>query len=195
MLTSPSTNPNSCPDDHRCFRLLLQAMSRPGTIFSLPQEAAADFNSQLIRLLATILDQQVGFYLIDPDAVLEQLLENRTGARAVAAEEADFLLAPQGNSRGRLAVARRGEIDFPDQGATILYGVDKLRPEAADGGIRLTGPGIENAVYLGVDGLPAEELKQLKEVNAEFPLGIDAIFLDRSGGLACIPRTTRTGGY
>ncbi|MEA3544779.1 MAG: phosphonate C-P lyase system protein PhnH, partial [Thermodesulfobacteriota bacterium] len=58
---------------------------------------------------------------------------------------------------------------------------------------RLSGPGIEDNIYPKIDGLAAQELNQLKEVNTEYPLGIDCIFIDQNGQLMCIPRSTRIG--
>ena len=34
------------------------------------------------------------------------------------------------------------------------------------------------------------ELASIQDANKDFPLGIDCIFLDRTGKIACIPRST-----
>lgn len=184
----------SCLDNHRCFRRLLQAMSRPGTLFQLP---AADTSgrSPLFRLLDAIIDQQCSCCLIDPDPEWQAQLQQQTGCSFAPLDQADFLLALDGTSRGTLQQAKRGRRDFPDQNATIIYRVDQLAEGTAQSGIQLRGPGINGSIYPSIEGLAETELKQLKSVNLEFPLGIDALFLDRTGQLIGLPRSTRIGAH
>jgi alpha-D-ribose 1-methylphosphonate 5-triphosphate synthase subunit PhnH len=40
-------------------------------------------------------------------------------------------------------------------------------------------------------GIPAPELQALSEVNADYPLGVDAFFVRPSGEVMAIPRSTR----
>lgn len=185
--------PKSCLDNHACFRVLLQAMSRPGKILSLPDSSADNFESSLIRLLDAVLDQQASCHLVHPDADLEQKITDQTGARFTNAETADFILAPDGDSLGTIVLAKRGELNFPDRGATILFGVENLANSGEENSFTLSGPGIRDSVQVSIAGLNQQELMLLKEVNCEFPLGVDSIFLDRRNQLMCIPRSTRIG--
>jgi alpha-D-ribose 1-methylphosphonate 5-triphosphate synthase subunit PhnH len=182
----------SCLDNHRCFRLLLQAMSRPGTLFQLPA-ANIPARSPLLRLLDALIDQQCSCCLIDSDPGWEAQLQQQTGCSFCPVNQADFLLALGGTSRGGLQQAKRGRRDFPDQNATIIYQVDKLAAGTAQSGIQLRGPGINGSIHPCIEGLAETELQQLKSVNLEFPLGIDAFFLDRTGQLIGLPRSTRIG--
>ena len=185
---------NSCLDNHRCFRVLLQAMSRPGQIFKLADSTTDEFETSLLRLLDAVLDQQSTCHLIDDNPELQDKIKELTSTRFSTVEAADFILAQSGSSRGKTVLAKRGRLDFPDEGATILFGVDKLMDGGAAAGCKLTGPGIKNAIYPHIIGLNGDELSQLKAVNGEFPLGVDSIFLDHSGQVMCIPRSTRIGG-
>jgi len=185
---------NGCIDNHTCFRLLLQAMSRPGKILQIPDAAGTTFVTGLLRLLDAIIDQQTSCHLINDNPELEKRIKKRTGARFTDAQSADFLLALAGSSQGKTLVAKRGRTDFPNQGATILFGVERLEEGTENTGIKLSGPGIKEAIYPQIKGWGDEELKQLQTVNVEFPLGVDTIFLDQSSRLMCIPRSTRLGG-
>src|SRR5687767_2335776 len=82
------------------FRVLLDAMARPGTIRRLP---AADPTSPLaaarplMALLQTLLDHEVGFAVVsasehDAERLTAHLFET-TGGRAVPVEEADYVVA------------------------------------------------------------------------------------------------------
>ncbi len=184
----------SCIDNHVCFRLLLQAMSRPGKIFEMPDAVGNTFMTSLLRLLDSIIDQQSSFHLINDNPELENKIKKRTGAYFTDAQSADFILALTGSSQRKTLVAKRGQTDFPNDGATILFGVERLEEGTENTGIKLTGPGIKEAIYPQIEGWSNDELKQLQTVNVEFPLGVDSIFLDQRSRLMCIPRSTRLGG-
>jgi alpha-D-ribose 1-methylphosphonate 5-triphosphate synthase subunit PhnH len=169
------------------FRPLLQAMSRPGTIQRLPAAARA---RPLLAVLGAISDREVSFHVTGADdPALRRELAWATGARPASLEQADFVVCPAGESGGRLLRARRGTLEYPDAGATIVYAIRRCAPEG--GRAVLRGPGIRDTVRPGLEGLGAQELAQLREANREFPLGVDAIFLDPEGQLICIPRSTR----
>ncbi len=137
----------SCLDNHDCFRVLLQAMSRPGTIFPLPETADRGLLPDALRVLDTVVDQQSSCCLLDADPGFAAQLQDLTHTMFKPADEADFLLAFSGHSRGRLLKAKRGRLAFPDQGATILFGVDSLSDGDRDSGVPLSGPGIKAVNY------------------------------------------------
>ncbi|MDT8421962.1 MAG: phosphonate C-P lyase system protein PhnH [Desulfuromonadales bacterium] len=181
---------------HAVFRALLQAMSRPGSIQPLPQinlsaDPQASSQEHLTNLLDCLFDQEVNYCLAAPDAALSAQIHERWDAQMVAVEQADFLLVPAGNSHGQLERLKRGTPDFPDQGASVVYQVKSF----ATGGItpHLTGPGIKESAQPSINGLESEELEALRQVNSEFPLGVDVICISLSGELLCIPRSTRIG--
>ncbi|HIJ95901.1 MAG TPA: phosphonate C-P lyase system protein PhnH [Desulfuromonadales bacterium] len=174
--------------DHATFRAILQAMSRPGTIQQLP----AGGDGPLQTLLSTLLDQEVSLAGIDPAAAdLAAEVARRTGSRITALEQADFLLAIGDSAAGSLTVLKRGSSDYPETGATVIFLVDGINPEG--GAYSLSGPGIKDEVYPEFSGISDKVLPLLAEVNRDFPLGIDAMILDRQGQLTCIPRSTKIG--
>lgn len=172
---------------HAVYRPLLQAMSRPGTVQRLPATARA---RPLLAVLGALVDREVALHVaaVD-DAALQRELTGATGGRPARLEDADFVVFPDGRSGGRLLRAKRGTLEYPDLGATAVYAV--RRCAEAGGFVVLRGPGIRDAARPTLDGLAPEELGLLREANREFPLGVDAIFVDAEGQVICIPRSTR----
>lgn len=181
-----------CLENHQNFRILLQAMSRPGTICSLT--AAKNQRQALLQLLDTLLDQQASFALFAEDPEFVAHLQSLTGSRLDNLQRADFLLALTGSSFDQLRRVKRGRLEFPDEGATVVFAVESISETESKGGLALSGPGIQQTVHRRIQGIDPQDLVALQEINSDFPLGIDAVFIDRAGQLFCIPRSTRIGG-
>ena len=198
--------------DHFTFRVILQGMSHPGKIYPLsglptpssdtgtssrryPGKTSLLSNlsgagSAVIEILGCLMDNEVNFAIIG-DNDMETVIARHTESRPVSAEDADYIIVRNGTTRGKLAGFKRGSLEYPDTGATILYLVEAL--SEARGEIVLSGPGVNGTVSLRITGLDPSELQLLMEVNREFPLGVDAMFLDQGGNIACIPRSSRIG--
>lgn len=178
----------------RAFRRLLQAMSRPGRVYVLPPAAGNGHWGPMLTLLESLLDHEVSFAVVGdggPES-LPALIAGRTRSRVAAPHEADFLIVAGGDSGGETLRARRGTLQYPDTSATVVYRVKSLLFVEGDA-VRaaLKGPGIREEIRLGdIRGLAPRELGYLREANAEFPLGVDAVFIDDAGRILCIPRST-----
>lgn len=175
--------------DHLTFRVLLKAMSRPGRIYPLPDFPAG--MPAAAGLLGCLLDNETSLAVIG-DSELESFLPGHLGCLSSEPEEADFVLVGRGAERGRRDLALRcGSLEYPDRGATIVYLVDEL----AEGGdtLSLAGPGIDGGISLNIGGLDNDDLRYLQQLNSSYPLGVDAIFLDRQGRIACVPRSSTIG--
>jgi alpha-D-ribose 1-methylphosphonate 5-triphosphate synthase subunit PhnH len=112
----------------------------------------------------------------------------------VPVDRADFLVVVGSDSRGGLTAARRGSHEYPEDGATVIYSLDGAGVPSSDRfRVRLEGPGIAEAGGRVPDmrGVPVPELRALSEVNADYPLGVDAFFVRPSGEVMAIPRSTR----
>jgi alpha-D-ribose 1-methylphosphonate 5-triphosphate synthase subunit PhnH len=179
--------------DHAMFRVLLQAMSRPGSVCLAPQASeTTGRHDLLIKILRCLMDNEVTCHVFDdPGEDLYREIYRATCSSRVDLSTADFLIFSQGTSRGGVTAARRGTLEYPDSGATVVYLVDELGE--CDGEADLHGPGIDGTLRPLISGLAAGELELLRESNAEFPLGLDALFLDNNGRIMCIPRSTRIG--
>jgi alpha-D-ribose 1-methylphosphonate 5-triphosphate synthase subunit PhnH len=199
--------------DHFTFRVILQGMSHPGKTYALsgPPTPSSDTGTSslsypgkkaalpnlpgaetgVIEILGCLIDNEVSFAVIG-DKDMEKAISRHTDSLPVSAEEADFIIVRQGTTRGNLANFKRGSLEYPDTGATVIYLVEALSQAT---GVVLSGSGINGTVSLQITGLDPSELQLLRQVNSEFPLGVDAIFLDQSGHIACIPRSSRIGVY
>lgn len=152
-------------DTQRGFRALLAAMSEPGTVHPMPPG--------LPLVLATLVDHEVRLAEVgDP-----------------AWGDADFVLVRGGDSHGELANARHGTLLDPSFGATAIYELDAV----GDGplALSLTGPGVgRQPRTLRLAGLHHGEVGLIQRTRADFPRGVDVIFVDSAGRCAALPRST-----
>lgn len=200
-------------DSQKIFRILLDAMSRPGRAYQLPVHSFAGTPANLcpyvLSVLKTLCDWTVSFAATGQDAALwQEYLELNTGCPVRPAEEADYVIFPGSVYCPEFAALKRGRAEFPQESATALILVNKIRAievenlsEAGKNNfpkekecrvlLVLSGPGIEKKHYLCLEGLTEQYIHSFKEMAVSFPLGIDAVFLDNSGQVACLARTTK----
>jgi alpha-D-ribose 1-methylphosphonate 5-triphosphate synthase subunit PhnH len=171
-------------------------MCHPGEIQTLPNPHAEDQPPHpLLQVAGAILDHEVTHYVIDgvqENSMLEQGIQHDTKSLCGLPEQADFIFIPDGNSNGHILKARRGSPEYPDTSATIVYGVRSLTAHTDGQPLGyMKGPGIRERVALPpITGLDRAEILQLIEVNKNYPLGVDAIFVDKKGKVLAIPRST-----
>lgn len=185
-------------DTQRIFRKLLRAVSFPGTVLDLSAESAgidvgSAMNPALIGIALTLLDAEASFCLWPRAAHAEErLLSQLTYGRPARPEEArlNFTLLGADNSEP-LRRAHAGTLLEPHTGATIVIEVEQLSPQ---GEWMLEGPGIAGSRCMGMKGFDAGLVALRQRRCAEYPLGLDLCFVDASGKLAAIPRTTRIRG-
>ena len=176
------------------YGTILQSMCHPGRIYRLSGEWSNGRADGLMSVLLTLLDNEVTFFVLDNGGAYKYMEENIFELTRSAVSDivsADFIIVPDGRSGGELLKAKRGSLDYPDAGATVIYVIDSLEDRTnGRGRILLKGPGIKDGLEISVGGVLKDEFLLIKEVNAEFPLGIDCIFLDKSDSIMCVPRST-----
>ncbi|MFH1080869.1 MAG: phosphonate C-P lyase system protein PhnH [Pseudomonadota bacterium] len=180
----------------RVFRVILDAVSRPGRICQMPGAThRQDRFACLFMVLETLLDQEATHCMIGEDgaAHLEPALYEATKSPPAALKEADFIIAPYGSTKGGVSRAKRGLPEYPDLSATVVYRVDYItRERDAPVKCSLRGPGILDSLALPtMEGFDHRELLQLCAVNRDFPLGVDALFVDPAGRIVALPRSTQ----
>ena len=186
---------NMCMLTQNTYSIILQAMCHPGRVYQLSANdnpAGAGNTDGLMSVLLTLLDHEVTFFLLGSDADhMEAEIFELTRSTVSDIGSADFIIITDGNSGGELLKANRGSLDYPDAGATVIYVIDSLGDRSnGKSHIVLKGPGIRDGLEIYVGGRVKDELLCIKEANAEFPLGVDCIFIDKSDKIMCIPRST-----
>jgi phosphonate C-P lyase system protein PhnH len=154
-------------DAQRCFRAILEAMSRPGRIVALDValEPPAPLSPATAACLLTLTDAMTSVALPGSAA---QWLVFHTGARLAPLGEADFTVS---NERPSLAGLPRGTDEAPERGATLIADLESL---SSGRDVRLSGPGIATplAVCLPLD---ADFIHQWRDQHGLAPCGVDVL--------------------
>jgi alpha-D-ribose 1-methylphosphonate 5-triphosphate synthase subunit PhnH len=175
--------------EHEAFRNILQAFARPGTAHGIAS-SVSDRISALDLLADCLLDSECALsHLREEDAAIADRLSQRTGCRLRPVTEAEFVLTGTAGISDRLGELRSGDPDYPDRGSTLLYLVEEILAEG--GSWWWSGPGIRTRIAPRIVGIQNAEWELLSLANSSYPLGMDAIFLDRDGKVAALPRSTR----
>jgi alpha-D-ribose 1-methylphosphonate 5-triphosphate synthase subunit PhnH len=179
------------------YRLILNAMSCPGSIFDLQMQAQSikhisKIHSCVLLLGLMFLDAEVSFCMVTKqDEYVSGILNQLTYARAVSLSDADYIFiledAETEEIEDAFMKAKTGTLINPHQSATLLMSVPLICPE---GDLVLSGPGIEITRSIGIEGIK-KYLSWREKKNIEYPLGIDLIVLDSMNKMACLPRTTQ----
>jgi alpha-D-ribose 1-methylphosphonate 5-triphosphate synthase subunit PhnH len=183
-------------DSQATFRVLLDALSRPGTVHRLP-EGIVDVDVPAAVLVPLALaDLEVDLAVLEPaGADWAAALAEATGARPAAPERADLVLALRPPRPDEIRGLRRGTPDRPDLACRLVLACDRIDTESADGTgsaahLVLSGPGVDGHAALAVSGVPLETLEALVAVNRRFPLGVDTYVVETEGRIAGLPRST-----
>lgn len=187
MLTAGFADPSL--DAQRCFRAVLEAMSRPGRVQQLEAgmaEPPTPLGLAAGAVLLALADADTPVWIDDAAAPATDWLRFHAGCPLVAAPgEAQFALAC--GAMPALDALAQGTEEAPQESATLVLQVASLTRGTP---LRLTGPGIEREHHLRVEGLPDGFVAAWARNAALFPRGVDVI-LCAGGSLAALPRTVR----
>jgi alpha-D-ribose 1-methylphosphonate 5-triphosphate synthase subunit PhnH len=175
------------------YRLLLDAMARPGKIVMLPRLEIVPPEGlfwPLAGLAFTLLDQETTFAVLPNNQSWNRYLCLNTGSRQAAVSGAEFIILDGRVDLPELLTINRGELLFPDRGATLMIMVQAVGGADADIKLTLQGPGIAGKKDLALSGLCPVNLERVQTLNREFPLGVDLMISDNAGALVCIPRSS-----
>ncbi len=167
---------------HRAFRTLLGALAAPGTRAESPLDpAGASGDAALALFVEAVYDERTPAW---SDASIRLPLPN-----AVALEEAHVLAVRGELEPGVIEAAKRGHAESPEGGATIFaLSVDGAPEER----VTLDGPGLDGPRGATLP-LSRAAIEARARACAEFPTGIDIVFIDARGTIRALPRTTRIG--
>ena len=180
-------------DSQATFRVLLAALSEPGTVQVIPAAVAGPqpLGPAMTAAVLTLADLETPVWLdIANDVAACQVIDylsfhcGSTIIDVPAAAAFALVTQPQ---RLQLARFAQGSMEYPDRATMLLVQVASL---TAGPQRMLCGPGIREQQAMHVAGLPADFDTQWHTNGAGFPTGVDLVFCcgDRIVGL---PRTTR----
>ncbi|MGM0461575.1 MAG: phosphonate C-P lyase system protein PhnH [Fibrobacterota bacterium] len=171
------------------FRVLLDSAAAPGKFFTAPRYDEG--NGLILDICDTLLDHEVTFSVVGTE-VNEDFIQDvilLTGAVYVEACDADYVIVVGGDSDGALENVRRGTLEYPETGATVIYSTQDLcTPTGID--FTVSGPGIKTPFIASVHGVARAELTLIRDINQGYPRGIDTIFCDGTA-VVTLPRTTK----
>ena len=189
------------------FRVLLDAMARPGRIGHLPGATlrgieplpsclpGAPMSVAMAALLLTLLDAEttIGLRGSFASEAAKRWLRFHTGVKeARPGSEAHVVVRAGELGDGAWASFDCGTDEAPQRGATVLVEVDGLMATSTPDSttVRLQGPGIETTQRLAVAGVPLAFWHRRIAQQAEFPRGVDLVLVSDTG-IAALPRSTR----
>lgn len=189
-------------DAQATFRVVLEAMSRPGELFRLPgvayERTPDGLHPHATSVVWSICDGFVTLFVDGPQE-WQDYLEVNTGVVPADLAEADIVVARGASSGRTLRNACRGSLEFPEEGATVVVLVHLLADSLAGAGtgngygrpaaLTLRGPGIRTLNEVRIVGLDPDFVPAITEASAHYPIGVDVILVDEAGRVVAIPRS------
>lgn len=176
------------------FRLILDAMSKPGKIVTLTnlQDIQGSRHAGLLMISMTLMDHETSYCCLGMHSqTLVEEIYSMTKSRVAEYFMADFMIIIGGTSNNQIAKAKIGTPEYPDENATLIYQVDGFDKSSSSINMKLEGPGINGHKLVSIDGVEKQELSTIRNMNKAYPQGLDCIFLDNDGNVMCLPRSTK----
>lgn len=173
------------------FRALLQALSEPGTVQTMPGaiEPPDGLDLAAATSFLTLADYETPIWL--PEALRAGAagawLRFHCGASLIAEPRQALFAVLVGDDAPRLSAFASGTDQFPDRSATLLVPCAGLQGGAA---VSLSGPGIKGRRTIAPAGLRAGFWQEMANNAALYPLGVDVV-LCHGASLIGLPRSTQ----
>ncbi len=187
-------------DSQATFRVLLDSLSRPGTVGILPsrryQSLPKGFCPPALSILKTMCDHRVSFSVGSSDQRPDwvRYLEINLSTPFQKVEEADYVIFQGDRFDADFTRLNHGTLEFPEYSATALICVGRLSDEGEPGRpgceLRLSGPGVRDLALLSVTGLDVRYIEERSRTNMFYPMGVDIFLVDSDGRVSGIPRTS-----
>jgi phosphonate C-P lyase system protein PhnH len=192
-----------CHESQELFRLLLKALSRPGTVLRTPEWVSQRTLPALTPIIS-LVSHDVPFALIGSVTDgLDEALARATTGRLAPVTEAVFLAVIGGGSED-LAEVRVGTPERPDNGCQIGVQVDgrflptpdptEATTNAAVASLTFRGPGVPGSSTIGF-AATFDEVERLGSILGSrtpiLPCGFDLWLFDARDQLVGVPRTSR----
>lgn len=183
-------------DIQSVYRKVLNSMARPGVIETLEEQKKIDIevscNKGTFLVMLMLLDGEVSFNIVsEKSEEMTSLISQMTYSKQKNLEEADYIFVLEDASEKSLAevykLAKIGTLIDPNKSATIIAEVNSINN---NDDLELSGPGIKDKKSLSISG-NNKWIKERELKNKEYPLGVDAIYIDKEYKVVSLPRTTK----
>lgn len=183
-------------DVQRIYRKILDSTAKPGTVNCMQDELErlsvhCSLSKGLMGIAYTLLNIESKFYIEDKKEAEYVRLHTFAREKNIEAAEFIFLDSNRCDEKKVIQIMEKisvGTLEDPHEGATLILKVPKISKKEF---LELKGPGIKNNKFLEIESLSKSFFEKRAEINSEFPLGVDMIFLDELGNICVLPRTTR----
>ncbi|MBD1559238.1 phosphonate C-P lyase system protein PhnH [Vibrio sp. S9_S30] len=178
-------------DAQNVFRFILNAMSMPSSLQSMPSELSfGQANAATSQILLTLTDSTTPLWLSDSFQADSELTQNlRFHANTPLTTHPDNASFALINSEQDTDVSQFcwGSEEYPDTSTTVIVQVSSL---SSGVGLELSGPGIDGRASIKVEGIHQSLLNQIMAISESQPLGVDVLLTCKNQFMA-LPRTTR----
>lgn len=173
------------------YRVLLDALARPGQRQVLPRHALVDGLPAAMLLPLALADLGTSVALAGTGASsdrqpLGEIVRLATLCRIAPATSAGIVVALEADD-ALLAQLCPGSDQQPEAATKLAVQVDDLEAGLV---VRLEGPGVPGSLRTSV-GLGRPFLEGLQVRNARPPVGVDTWIFDRHQRVVALPRSTR----
>lgn len=179
-------------DSQTTFRILLNALSRPGTINKIRVQLTppAGLNIACAAACLTLLDLETLVWL---QPGLNEEVKNwllfHTGCRFTEkTNQADFAVIWNLDNMPNLSQFKQGTPIYPEDSTTLLITIGTNNVRAMRETPQLTGAGIDRQITMPIN-LPDLFWQQWQQNQNSYPLGIDIYFFSEDKIIG-LPRTS-----
>lgn len=183
---------NLIHDSQSAFRVLLDALSRPGTIKQISAQLTpvSGLNTACAAACLTLFDLETQVWLqpeLDEEA--KDWLLFHTGCRFTEdTQQADFAVICNLNNMPNLSQFKQGTPVYPEDSTTLLIQVETFSDASSQKRI-LTGAGINKQITMPIN-LPDNFYQRWQQNHNSYPQGIDIYFFSKAQVIG-LPRTSQ----
>ncbi|MFZ4827431.1 MAG: phosphonate C-P lyase system protein PhnH [Phototrophicaceae bacterium] len=163
---------------HDTFIALMNALSFPGRVFTLP---TSNTDESFRAIADTLLDIETSYYT--PDMEWMPYLE-RSGSHAQPPDQAAYWFVSNRLELDLLQQASVGTMLNPQEACTLILGCQMSAGQTTI----WQGPGILSTITVQLAGIP-EPFWKMRQQMIHYPMGWDAFFVEGNRVIG-LPRTT-----
>ncbi|BBX64253.1 carbon-phosphorus lyase subunit PhnH [Mycobacterium saskatchewanense] len=187
-MTAPGVTALDSVAAQQAFRVVLEALARPGTPMALPRQTMESLAPAVVPVVA-LADPTIGVCVLEnPGGRWADTVATATSAPIWPAEMARLVAAVRPVTADELRGFSRGSAEAPEDAALVVLGVADVH-----GGPRrwtVSGPGVRGTATVTPRGAAAGFVAARAEVVGAYPAGIDILLVTDDGRVVGLPRTT-----